>query len=259
VTIKQAAALCFIVGLTAATPFAQDRVRELFEWGEYDSLLTIVGRTGVTRFQNSESAWPCRYDAYSGVACFAKGDIAEARRRFEIGLNCDSSLTLDTQYVTPEMLNLFSATKTELEEQRLSNHKQDSLRAAKEVELAAMEAKKRQAAAVRLTYRKHVAGTAAGISISLVMGWLATHEYLLGKEYNRSFNEAATMGDKATYDRYQGLLKRTNRYIIGSAAASAAGGCLGAYFAYRSMKLSRMHLTIETSGEGYGVVVAATF
>jgi hypothetical protein len=122
-----------------------------------------------------------------------------------------------------------------------------------------METKKRQVSAWRLAYREQIAGTVAGISISLVMGWLAAHEYLQGQVYNRSFNEAASLGDKGNYGHYQELLKRTNRNIFWSTTASAAGGSLGAYFAYRCRRLNRMLLTIETSGEGYGIVIATTF
>jgi tetratricopeptide (TPR) repeat protein len=253
------ASVILIGGLAACSAFSQDRVREFFEWGEYDSLIVALGHHFAASPDAADSARPCRYYGYGGVAYFAKGDIAEARRQFESALRCDPALSLDTQYVTPEMLNLFSATKTEQEERLQHDRAQDSLRALNEADLAAKETKKRQAAAFRSAYRKQIAGGTAGASLCLGMGWLAIHEYVAGQEDDRNFKAAAAGGDRAAYDHYGELLKRKNGYIIGFTAASAAGGCAGAYFFFRGMRLGRIRVSLGNAGGEYAIAVATPF
>src|SRR5512136_2684844 len=128
------AAGIFITGLYIFAAYSQpkDRIREFFEWGEYDSLLIAIpaycsGATGVI-----DSSLLCGYFAYLGVSFYAKGEIADARGAFRQALECRDSLTLDSQYVTPEMLDLFADTRREIGKERERRHREDSVKAAAE-------------------------------------------------------------------------------------------------------------------------------
>ena len=257
--MRRIAAVVIIVGLAALSAFSQDRIRELFEWGEYDSLVVALGRYVAASPGAADSVRLCRYYSYGGVAYFAKGDIAEARRQFETALKCNLALTLDPHYVTPEMLNLFSATKNELEQQLLYSRMQDSLSSAREAEQAATEKLQLQTAVRRSSFRKNGIGATVGFSLSAAMGGLAGYEFASGKAYNQRFTDAAAIGDKATYDHYRTLLKRQNGYVMGYAAASAASGCIGAYCTFRCIMLSRTKLSLETSGAGQTFRITGEF
>ena len=101
-------AMVFIVCMSIATAgFSKDRARELFESGEYDSLLSVLDQYFSQLPAPKDTMGTCTYYSYRGVAYFAKGNIAEAQNQFHKALECKSDLTLDEQYVTPEMFEPF--------------------------------------------------------------------------------------------------------------------------------------------------------
>lgn len=237
---------------------AQDAPREFFEWGEYDSLLVALEKY-FARPPDSSDSTSCRYLGYRGVACFAKGNIAEAQRLFQEALSCDQHLALDSQYVTPEMLNLFSAEKKGLERELERKRRQDSL---SRVEAAARQSRaEHDVKTAALTTRLHKNSTSAAIFLSLgvIAAGGAGYEYWSGRETERNFMSAAAQGDREQYDRYKTLLKEKNLAIIGCIAASAITSGVGLWFSYKSLSLRRERLLLQASGGNYELVLSGIF
>ncbi|MBN1129288.1 MAG: hypothetical protein JXA71_09895 [Chitinispirillaceae bacterium] len=232
---------------------AQDRVRELFEWGEYDSLLAAIPACFAGNGQLPDSTRICDYYGYLGVAFFAKGNIADARASFKQALLCRPALALDSQYVTPEMLNLFADTRQEIGREQERLRKEDSVRIAVAVEQKKEKERQAHTAALTAGIRRNVTLTSACLALCAVSAGAATYEYRAGQELDAGFRSAAAIGDKRNYDRYQDLLVRQNRNILGFSAVSVVTGCLAAYYGSRSIYLMRARAAITFSGGTYGI------
>jgi hypothetical protein len=153
----------------------QDRIREFFEWGEYDSLLVAIPAYCSGNGKTIDSTRLCDYLSYLGVAFFAKGNIADARGAFRQSILCRSTMVLDSQYVTPEMLNLFSDSRHEIEQENERQYKEDSLQAAAEVkrklrekERKAGEERQARVAALTSSFRINMSFTSALFTLCAV-------------------------------------------------------------------------------------------
>jgi hypothetical protein len=200
---------CFLASTAA---FSADRIRESFEWGEYDSLFVELGNYFSSKLDTVESDTDCIYFSYLGVAWFAKGDIAEAQRQFRTALDCEPALTLDKKYVTPEMMNLFSSVKNEMEQQRAYLLQEKSIQEATVVQKYEQESNMKQAAELRSTFWKNSTVAAATGLISLALGSFAVNEY--------------NKGDKSS--------------MVSLSMSSAICGSLCAVFTVKSFSLRRM-------------------
>jgi hypothetical protein len=254
---SEAILICLFSGLCA---FSQDsKAKGFFEWGEYDSLLVAVGRYFASSPDAPDSGIACRLYSYAGVAYFAKGDIAEARRQFESALKCDTSLTIDAHYVTPEMINLFSATKNELEQQRLYGRLQDSLQTARETEPVENEQEQSRRQSLRSTIRNAWLGAGAGYLCCLAFGGLAGYEYVTGQSDQRHMDEAAASGDHTAYENYRTLVLRRNGLAIGFTAASVLAGGVGVYFTVHGIGLKKTKFSVSAKGGGPAISISRDF
>lgn len=241
----------------------QDRIRELFEWGEYDSLLVAIPAYCSGNGRTIDSTRLCDYLSYLGVAFFAKGYIADARSAFRQAILCRSTIALDSQYVTPQMLNLFSGTRREIEREKERRYREDSLLAAAEVkrqlrenERKAGEERQARLAALTSSFRMNMSFTAALFTLCAGGAGAAIYEYRAGREYDTEFKTAATAGDLRKYNRYRNLLDRQNRNILGFSAASAVSGCIGAWFGARSIRSYSLRASITLRDGTYGIQLA---
>jgi hypothetical protein len=242
----------------------QDRIREFFEWGEYDSLLVAIPAYCSFSGRTIDSARLCDYFSYLGVAFFAKGNIADARGAFSQSILCRSTIALDSQYVTPEMLNLFSDCRREIEREKERRRQEDSLQAAAEVkrQLREKERKAGEERQIRVTaltssFRINMSFAAALFTLCAAGAGVAIYEYRVGREYDREFRSAATAGDLQKYNRYRDLLNRQNHNILGFSAASAVTGCIGAWFGVRSIRVYSARASITLRDGSYGIRLAA--
>ena len=175
--MRTAAAAAFALILSASSAFSENRIREFFEWGEYDSLFVALGDYFSTQHDSAGSDSACLYLSYLGVAYFAKGDIAEAQAQFRRALACKETLTLDKKYVTPEMTNLFASVKNDIEQQLAFSTQEESIQEAKELQHYEMESNGRQAAQLRSSFWRHAVFAASLGGVSVALGSLAGYEY----------------------------------------------------------------------------------
>jgi hypothetical protein len=252
----------FLQGLVFSV-CGQDRIRELFEWGEYDSLLVAIPSYCSGNGRTIDSARLCDYFSYLGVAFFAKGNIADARGAFKQAILCRSSIALDSQYVTPEMLNLFSDCRQEIEQEKERRRKDDSLGAAaenqrklRENERKAGEERHTRVAALTSSFRMNMSFTTALFTLCAAGVGAAIHEYRVGREYDTEFRSAANVGDLRKYNRYRDLLNRQNRDILSFSAVSAVSGCVGAWFGVRSIRVYSLRAAITLLDGSYGIRLA---
>jgi hypothetical protein len=166
--------------LTAANVFSENRVREFFEWGEYDSLFVALGNYYSMKLDTVQTDTDCVYFSYLGVAWFAKGDIAEAQRQFRTALDCEPALTLDKKYVTPEMMNLFTSIKNDMEQKRAFLVQEKSIQEATVVQHYEQESAKSQATELRSSLWKNMTVAATAGLASIALGSLAVYEYTKG-------------------------------------------------------------------------------
>ncbi|MBN2036088.1 MAG: hypothetical protein JW768_05040 [Chitinispirillaceae bacterium] len=238
---------------------AQDRIREFFEWGEYDSLLVAIPAYCSGDSGRMDSSLLCDYFSYLGVAFFAKGNLADARGAFKQAILCRNSLDLDTQYVTAEMLSLFADARQEIEKENEQKRKQDSLARVRDRERKEREARGARLATLSSEFRRTAWYSGTFFVACAVGAGAAVYEYRAGLELDRDFRAAAEIGDKMRYDRYQELLVNQNRNILGFSAASLVSGCLAVYLCSRCVSLSRMKSKIVFSGEKSGIILAIDF
>lgn len=258
------AAFCFAV-LTAfaASAASQDRIREFFEWGEYDSLLIAIPAYCSGYAGPIDSARLCDYFGYLGVAFFAKGSLADARAAFRQALECSPVLALDSTYVTPEMLDLFADTRREVQKERERERRQDSLRMAsergrreREKAQKAEALRQRRFSELRSSFRKNLTYASVLSACCAAGAGAALYEYSAGREYEQEFRAAAASGDLRTYERYRDLLYRQNRNILGFSAVSVVSGCLASYFGFQSHALYRARSAITIGNGTYGILLA---
>ena len=166
--------------LASADVFSENRIRDYFEWGEYDSLFIALGNYFSAKLDTVESDSDCIYFSYLGVAWFAKGDIAEAQRQFRSALDCQPALSLDKKYVTPEMTNLFSSVKNDLEQKRAFSVQEESIKEATAVERYEQESRKKQATELNAGFWKNTTVAASAGLVALALGSLAGYEYTKG-------------------------------------------------------------------------------
>jgi len=244
----------FFVILLHGTGFSQDRIRDFFEWGEYDSLLAEIDSFFVSHTPDCDSLTGL-YRAYAGVGYFAQGNIGEARRHFIAALNCRPALELDLHYITPEMANLFTDAKNEiartmaraLHDDSVRVAREDSLRKAREDSLSIAAEKNAWTLAMRTNasalQKRFVwnAGTgAAFLVISAIAGFLAYKEYRDGKHGEQEFRDAAAMGDKEAYERLKTVLENRNHRITGFSLGCGISGSIALWCGFRGVRVYTM-------------------
>jgi hypothetical protein len=261
--MRRTVLLIAVLLLCTSRGAAQDRIRGFFEWGEYDSLLIAIPAYCSGAMGAVDSTLLCDYIGYLGVAFFAKGDIADARNAFRQAILCRSTIALDSQYVTPEMLNLFADARKEIEAERIRQRREDSLRAQAEMQRKIQE-QERLVAEQRFAQRKaldRVFRNAAWISgtlltLTVASSGAAVYEYTAGREYDREFKSAAASGDLREYERLRDLLRRQNRNIIGFSTAAVLSGCLASYYGVRCVVFYRARAAITLMNGSYGITLA---
>jgi tetratricopeptide (TPR) repeat protein len=218
--MNKAAAILITCVLAASSAFSSDRVREFFEWGEYDSLLVTLGNYFSAQRDTVAADSACVYFSYLGVAYFAKGDIAEAERQFRSALNCRPSLTLDKKYVTPEMTNLFSSVKNDIEQQRAFSVQEESIQEARNIQQYELESKRKHAAELRSAFWKNTALAAVATLLGIALGSIAVDDYAKGNK----------------------------RPVVGCSAASLLCGGVCVVFTLKSVSLRRALHQLSTAG-----------
>jgi hypothetical protein len=169
--------------LAASGGFPKDgnRIRELFEWGEYDSLAVALGGYFSAHHDTVDSDTTCLYLSYLGVAYFAKGDIAEAERQFRRSLDCQPALVLDKKYVNPEMINLFTSVKNDREQELAYSTQEESIKEATVIQHYEQESNKSREGELRSSFWKHSLIAASLGASAVALGSLAAYEFSIHK------------------------------------------------------------------------------
>ena len=217
---------------------SSDKVREYFEWGEYSKLIEELEPLLSQVSDTADSAMTAKYYSYCAVAYFGLGNIGEAREKFYKALFYNPGITLDRNYVTEEMINLFAATKIEFLNQRRDTLFKDSILIAKQVAYESnLNLVKRDALQRRKRNNSIFALSFAGIG-AIFLGIVAFEYYATSEPY-RDFKSAAINGDKTTYDRYRPLIKRANGIMIGCEITGAISLTSATFFSFKAGKLKK--------------------
>lgn len=214
----------------------EEKITGHFEWGEYDSLINILQKHFDTLTEVSDSASTARYYSYLGVAQFSKGIIGNARQSFNKALLYDRTVSLDSTYVTAEILNLFSATRTEFEEQLHRIKYQDSLLIARQS--AFEENLNRIRSEALRKKKKNLSFLSVSLnSIGMLFIGAVVYEYFATRDSYEQFRNAAQSGDQLRYNHYRGIIKQANRIAIGCEISGGACLCSGLIIGIRSLKI----------------------
>ncbi|MBD3316300.1 MAG: hypothetical protein GF344_10975 [Chitinivibrionales bacterium] len=212
-------------------------VRAWFEWGEYDS---IAHRVPSCLESTTDSADVALLHLYLGVAQFAAGKIGDARKEFDRALAYNPAIALDEDYVSEEVVNLFRTTAEE--RARLLERKafQDSLFQDKQNQLeresAAVDSLARlDRARAEAQRRGNIVGAAGAGALSCGLAALAVFEFREAEDAYRRFKEAAHRGDKAAYEYYGEMVRRSDALTVSAtvlaifSAAASVGLSIRAY------------------------------
>lgn len=83
---------------------------DLFKWGEYDSLIRLLGPVGTTALPAAtDSADRAKSYSFLGVAYYATGKTEQADSAFASACRLDPQVDLDRFYVTEEIADRFHA------------------------------------------------------------------------------------------------------------------------------------------------------
>lgn len=231
------------------------RARTWFEWGEYDS---IARRVPLYLSRVEDSATIALLHLYLGVARFASGQIGEARREFDLALAYNPSISLDRNYVSEEVVSLFSATREEREHRLAEKARQDSLLLIKQEQLereSAVADSLARLEQVRLRWSS-MAGTIGFGVLSCGMAALSIYEYREAEDAHRSFTAAAQEGNLAAYERYRELVRRGDALTVSAAVLSALSAATSIGFAARARRLKAAGMSVNGVRETtYGVRV----
>ena len=248
----------FCTGLTSAQDStALGRIRQFFEWGEYDSIIAHAAPrcTASTLISPAEKAECFKY---LGVACCARSVIGQGRAHFRSAFNLNNAVSLETYFVSPEIAGLFLSTIEECKKKVEA----DSLALVARVN-AIRNQKILDSIAVDRRHRTAVTMAAVSFSLATLSGIFTVYEYMQTAKVYDEFKTAAAIGDKINYDRLKQPIAQGDLITVVSAIGTAIFAGFGAYTIvtlplFPSSKITLTVLPLET-GSSHGIIAYVRF
>jgi tetratricopeptide (TPR) repeat protein len=218
--------------------FSAQTIQEHFEWGEYGTLIDLLEPSLDSLSKVSDSIIISEYHSYLGVAYFSIEKIGDARNHFFKAITYNPNISLPPDYVTPEIMDLFTVVKSDFENQKRSLFIQDSLlimqqheyeRNIKKAALITIENKKRNS--VILSVSTSALGAAligAGV-----------YQYYSTKSQYLEFKQAAADGDKVRYDRLRPDIHSANALLLTFDIASGAAFITSFFSLVKTLRLNK--------------------
>lgn len=204
---------------------ARKQAKQWFEWGEYNQIIDSVPNYLLDSTICRDTVVTAMFHIYLGVAFYALGKTGKARSEFLAALEVNPSATINHNYVSTEIMNLFLST---LEDFKL--RKREKLELELLMQKTEEEKIKRQSLIDSLDNRVQT-GKKRGLLIAAItasattIGFAGTsvYEYYAGEKKYRQFCDAAQRGDLQEYNKYKNEVEKYNiRTVL---TASASGVC----------------------------------
>ena len=206
-----------------------------FKWGEYDSIirkLEPLANNGLLSIDKKENSY---YFKVLGVAYAAKGRISEARTEFENAFLLDSTITVDSQYISSEIREVYYSSLEDFKKARAEKRKQDSLLQQKDMAIIATKLNlRKEKQAVSQTY--YLATSSICMLACIGLGFEGYFEYKKAAASFSDFKMAASQGNLQEYTRLKSLVKNEDTYSTVYIVASAATGICGSYLFFKYEK-----------------------
>jgi hypothetical protein len=215
-----------------------DAVRDYFEWGEYSALIDTLAPSIDSISQSTDSSMVALFHSYLGVAYFSTEKIGDARTHFLKALLFDSTIALQSEYVSKEILALFKVIKSEFEKQLRLKFMEDSLAIVHDKEILLFNKKK----IISELENKHRCFLATSISSSAAMAvflGLSLFQYDRNKPVYSKFKDAAGNGDQIQYAILRKEIKRSNALILTFNIISGVSFCSGVATALKSHQIKK--------------------
>ncbi len=233
----------------AAEQFSFSKIDNHFKWGEYDSIIQILEplvKNHALTVADKENSF---YFKILGVAYSAKGRISEARIIFSNALVLDSSVTIDSQYISKTIQDVFYSAKEEYKKNLIEKMRQDSL--LKQKDIAIMTSKlnlKKEKQTISQTY--FLAASGVCVLTGIVTGIEGFFEYKKSKESFTEFTNAASNGNLQEYNSLKTQVNDEDTYTtiyIAASALSIIGGSL-LFYKYEKTFLNQKKISLQITG-----------
>jgi hypothetical protein len=209
-----------------------DLFRTYFEWGEYQKLIDTLEPFLAKTSDKLAPAVLARYHVYLGVAHYGQGRVDEAQQKFLTALSYDTLVAPDREYLSDEIIQLFSATRLNFMEKQQRLRSKDSLLLVKQKafdeNLKALKTRE-----FRKSTRNNAVLAVSLLSIGVVLGGISAYEFRSTKTTYLDFKEAARTGDKETYDNLRPEIQEGNLKVAGASIAAAVTAAAGIGFCIR--------------------------
>lgn len=213
--------LVLLIGsLYSACAFSPQKIREHFEWGEYQKLIDQLRPFFASIPDSTDSTIIADYYLYMGVALFGTGNIDEAGKFFYKALYYDDRAALERAYVTEDMINLFDVVRSDYLYTKKQKMYQDSLLVASRLAFES-NVKAMKFGELQQRKRNNYIFAVSFASIGALFLGIAAYEYHATDATYRELKHAASEGDKVLYNRYYPIVNRANTIII---SCDIAGG-----------------------------------
>jgi tetratricopeptide (TPR) repeat protein len=219
----------FVSLSSALTP---DKLRDYFEWGNYQALIDTLEPALASAPMAPDSNQSALCHCYLGVAYFAKGRIGDAQKYFSKALALDSAIQPDRNYISEEIASLFNSTRSDYFEKKKQSRINDSLMTlqkkalednVKIIELNQLHAKKLKKTVWLISLQ----------ATGMILAGISGYEYYATKKDYQNFKNAAQNGDKLTYDRLQGQIRKANGVIFGCSVTAGISEVAGLFLMFK--------------------------
>ena len=201
------------------------KARLWFEWGEYDQIIEMVSLYLSDSAESLDTSVTSKLHLYLGVAYYAKGEVGKARSEFLSSLQLNPSVTIDKNYISSEIMNLFLSAveeyerrEKEKEERILLLSKTEDEKNRKQSVIDSLDNK------VKTGKKRRVLISALATSVmSIGFAGVSVYEYYAGEEEYDKFRDAAQRGDLQEYNLHEDEVEKYNTLTV--LAATASGVC----------------------------------
>jgi hypothetical protein len=211
--------------LCETTPIAK-QARQWFEWGEYPQIIQTVPGWIADSAEVLDNLTRSELCLYLGVAYFAEGEVRKARKEFLSSVQLNPAITLDKNYVSSEIYDLFLASVDEVDQQEEERKKQallvqqqnEDMNQTKQAMLDSLDRSVKRA-----KKRGFLVSAVITTFLAVGTGGYAGYEYYLGEQDYDKFLSAANRGDMVEYSRLKDEVKIHDiRTVISGSVASVS-------------------------------------
>jgi len=202
-----------------------EQVRQWFEWGEYNNIIELVPSYLADSTISLDTSAISQLHLYLGVANYAIGEVGKARNEFLLSLQLNPSVSLNKNYVSSEIMNLFLSSVEEYKQQEKEKKERQLL-----LQQTEEEKIKKQSVIDSLDYqvkegKKRRLLISAVVASVMTVGFsgVSVYEYYEGEDEYDKYRDAAQRGDLQEYNRYKNEVEKYNTRTV--LAATASGVC----------------------------------